>query len=170
MKALMMSGLIALVMMTAPPARAQEVIREGPSGGLGGAPFDELSEVASRPASVHQFAVKAGDLVDGLNVGYDMGGGKYGFARWHGGTGGLAYTFDLQPGEYVTSVSGTYGRFLNQIRFGTNTGRTSPTFGATSGQVSYSYQAPTGFEVIGLSGRAGDFVDAIGVILRRRTP
>ncbi|KAF8712386.1 MYND finger, partial [Rhizoctonia solani] len=60
----------------------------------------------------------------------------------HGGSGSSHHQFELRDGEYVVSVSGKYNdRFLTQLCFGTNRGRTSDIYGGGSGR-SFSTQAP----------------------------
>jgi hypothetical protein len=40
------------------------------------------------------------------------------------------------------------------------------TAGGPGGDADYTYEAPPGFEIAGFYGRSGEFVDAIGVVLR----
>jgi hypothetical protein len=76
----------------------------------------------------------------------------------HGGAG-----FNLDPDEYLIGISGTFGDHINSIMFYTNK-RTSPTYGGSGGTDTFSYTAPTGQRIVGFFGRAGDNLDAIGVL------
>ncbi|CAE6405285.1 unnamed protein product [Rhizoctonia solani] len=62
----------------------------------------------------------------------------------HGGSHGPHYRFDLERGEHIVSVSGTFNdSFLRQLCFGTNLGRASEVYGHGGGQ-SFSARAPLG--------------------------
>ena len=84
----------------------------------------------------------------------------------HGGSGGAGQTFNLSDLEHIVRIDGRYGSFVNSITITTDSGLTQ-TFGGTGGSADFTYQAPEGFEISGFAGRAGAFIDAIGVSLRR---
>ncbi|CAE6491743.1 unnamed protein product [Rhizoctonia solani] len=53
----------------------------------------------------------------------------------HGGFGGTYYQFGLGDGEYIVSISGRYDeKYVTQLCFGTNLGRTSEVYGGATGQ------------------------------------
>jgi hypothetical protein len=82
---------------------------------------------------------------------------------------------DLLPhGQYINFIYGKSGVFIDSIRFctayvssGKNTGNCSPIYGGSGGQP-FNYQGPPGYEIVGLFGQAGKFVDAVGVTVRKR--
>jgi hypothetical protein len=86
----------------------------------------------------------------------------------HGGRGGTYYVLTLQPGDYITGISGKYGTFVDSIQIHTNQ-RVSRRYGGPGGSADYIYEAPSGWEVAGFCGRAGTYLDAIGVVLRRQS-
>ncbi|CAE7051220.1 unnamed protein product [Rhizoctonia solani] len=62
----------------------------------------------------------------------------------HGGSHGPYYQFELESGEHIVSVSGTFtDNFLRQLCFVTNLGRASEVYGHGGGQ-SFSARAPLG--------------------------
>ncbi len=135
----------------------------GPSGGSSGEPFLDATPDYTRIAEVR---VWSGDHVDAIQLVYRE---RRGFVegRKYGGRGGRLYVFELRRGEYITAISGYYGRLVNGLRFHTNQDRTSTLFG-TGGGAEFHYEAPRGTEIAGFHGRSGGALDAIGVLLRER--
>ncbi len=89
----------------------------------------------------------------------------------HGGTGGGAATATLNAGEYLVGINGFYGNYVGKISFVTNTGRVLGPYGAGLGgsdTTSFSYTVPAGNEIVGFTGRASGFLNAIGVVYRFR--
>ncbi|ESQ47120.1 hypothetical protein EUTSA_v10027653mg [Eutrema salsugineum] len=64
------------------------------------------------------------------------------------------------PHEHVTSVEGTFNRYITSLRFKTSEGRTSPVFGEVVG-TKFVFEEK-GFKLVGFCGRCGDAIDAIG--------
>ncbi len=91
---------------------------------------------------------------------------------FHGGTQGVnAATATLNAGEYLVGISGFYGNYVGTISFITNTGRILGPYGLGLGgsdTTSFSYTVPAGNEIVGFTGRASDFLNAIGVLYRTR--
>lgn len=133
----------------------------GPSGGSGGEPFVDEAPDRARIVAVR---VWSGGHVDAIQLVFqDRRGVLEGYK--YGGNGGRLDVFELHRGESITAVSGRYGKLVNELRFHTNRGRTSPTYGRGGG-AEFHYEAPRGMEISGLSGRSGGAIDAIGVVLR----
>ncbi len=91
----------------------------------------------------------------------------------HGGAGGtLAIPVPtLNAGEYFVGINGSYGNYVGVIRFVTNTGRVLGPYGkglGGSATTSFSYTVPVGNEIVGFTGRASGFLNAIGVVYRVR--
>ena len=87
----------------------------------------------------------------------------------HGGTGGNLATVTWPAGEYLVRIYGLYGTYVGQISFVTNTGRILGPYGSGlggSGSSSFDYTVPAGNEIVGFTGRASGFLNAIGVISR----
>lgn len=72
--------------------------------------------------------------------------------------------FHLQPGEYISQFRVRSGLWVDAIQVITNTGRASPMCGNTGGGGEGVLDAPQGYEIIGLFGSLGDWVNSIGVL------
>jgi endonuclease/exonuclease/phosphatase (EEP) superfamily protein YafD len=85
----------------------------------------------------------------------------------HGGTGGTATSLTLASGEHLTSVKLTEGQKDGRTRifsaaFTTDKARTLSAGTATSDTKTFT--APSGWQIIGFTGRAGDEIDKLGVL------
>lgn len=146
-------------------ALSQETYRMGPSGGLGGNRFYD-SNIPSN-SRVREVVVRNGSWIDAIQIIHEIPGRGSMRFRSHGGEGGRVSRFTLNNDEYIKAIEGRYGRFVDSIRIYTNR-RSSARYGGTGGTVSYYYEAPAGFEIVGFHGHSGRYVDSIGVIMRRR--
>ncbi|GAA2855833.1 hypothetical protein Acy02nite_08660 [Actinoplanes cyaneus] len=122
-------------------------------GGPHGAYFTDLDSVTT-PTSL---GLRAGSRVDRVGT--------------HGGTGGTPRSLTLAPGEYVTSAYLCRGSYKSQTRifyakFTTNLGNTLA--GGTTTSDCVTRTAPTGWQIAGFHGRAGDEVDKLGFIYTER--
>jgi hypothetical protein len=113
--------------------------------------------------------IRAGDLVDAVQVMYALPDGRTSAGPRHGGRGGREYTFSLDGDEYITGISGRYGDLIDSIRIHTNK-RTSPVFGGTGGSSDFRIDVPQGGQAIGFVGRSGARVDAIGLSYSLQQP
>ncbi len=137
----------------------------GYSGGCGGAEFQD-----SIPANTKEVAgviVRSGAYVDSLQMAVRLTTGNIKLLNKHGGNGGAQSVFRLNNGEYITSMWGRYGSYVDSIQFGTSTGRSSPKYGGNGGCGNFYYSAPAGYEIAGFYGRSGAYIDAIGVVLKK---
>lgn len=157
---------------------AQRLYGMGPSGGGGGAAYNDQGAIPPKPV-VKYIEICHGDLIDGFGVEYEQGKGP-----WHGGRGGRCeiwpedgFRLNEQANdfEYITKITGTYGYnnvvgystvLIVGLQFHTNKKRSSKSFGGTGG-IPFIYDAPTGYQIVGFHGRAGHYIDAFGVILAR---
>jgi hypothetical protein len=80
----------------------------------------------------------------------------------HGGSGGNLNVFHLDADEYLVGISGRSGSYIASIQFQTNK-RTSPTFGGSGGDRDFGIQVPPNAQASGFTGRAGQYLDAIGL-------
>jgi hypothetical protein len=130
-------------------------------GGPHGTSYTDVNNIPVDP-QVTKIGVRAGSRIDQVNISFADGTT---FA--HGGTGGTSSSLNLNQGEYVQSVKFCSGlkdghTRIFYARFTTNTGRTLTGGATTSSEVTYT--APTGWQIVGFHGRAGDEVDKVGVI------
>ncbi|WP_321787855.1 jacalin-like lectin [Burkholderia pyrrocinia] len=86
----------------------------------------------------------------------------------HGGAGGSAAGFTVPAGQYLVRMYGIAGdSAITQISFVTNTGQTFGPYGQNQGQTRttpFDYTVPTGMQIVGFTGSAGQYLNAIGVL------
>jgi hypothetical protein len=85
--------------------------------------------------------------------------------RFGGASGGETGLLTLDDDEHITGIVGTYGAYVNQIKFVTNKQSTAM-FGSSIGEHKYIYSGAPNYELVGFFGYYGGFVDAIGFIFR----
>jgi hypothetical protein len=148
---------------------------QGPSGGQGGEPFDHW-KTTNGETEIAGIGVLQDSSIRCIFVRYrqpSTSSPRNGYCdpppgplSFNGGGG-----FNLDPDEYLIGISGRFGDHINSIMFYTNK-RTSPAFGGSGGTDTFSYTAPTGQRIVGFFGRAGDNLDAIGVLYApiKKTP
>ncbi len=130
-------------------------------GGPHGTAFDDADDVPAAPAP-RTLTLRGGARLDAVSLTHD-GGTVLG----HGGTGGTAASLTLAAGEHLTSVKLTQGRKDGRTRifsaaFTTDRGRTLSAGTATTDTTTFT--APTGWQIVGFTGRAGDGIDKLGVL------
>jgi hypothetical protein len=131
-------------------------------GGGGGAPFEDKITDGSRIAII---GLSHGSWIDALTLAIERSGGKVETLPRHGGTGGKMDQIVIDPGDWITEVSGTYGSYVTQLTLRTQKGQVY-TYGGDDGSTPFSYTIPKGFELIGFYGRSWTYLDSIGVIIR----
>lgn len=116
-----------------------------------------------------QIVVRTGSYLDHIQFVYS--GTLSGIA--HGGSGGTEDDINLRSSEVITQFNGTYGSYVNTILLktiitsGPNKGVTNTiTRGNNPGPAAFFYEAPQGFYISGFCGRNGDYIDALGVLIR----
>lgn len=135
---------------------------------FGGPHGDYFQDIDSVPAAARAttISLRSGARVD--QMGLTLSNGT---TLTHGGTGGTASSLTLGSGEYVTSAYLCEGVYSSHTRifyakFTTNLGRTLAGGATTSDCVTRT--APSGWQIAGFHGRAGDAVDKIGFIYTAR--
>jgi len=139
----------------------------GTAGGNGGQAFQDNH----LPKKVHVIGVKIrhGDFIDAVDLLYKSAGKVEGLGR-HGGDGGSEDVFLLDKGEHITGITGTANDdFVITMTIVTNK-RKSRKFGGANGDgaTKYSFVVEPGLEVVGFYGRAGQYLDQIGIFARKR--
>lgn len=132
-----------------------------------GKEFDDMTECAEKglpfPVGI---IVRQGDIVDQVCFVYDD------FTSKHGGEGGAANSFDLQPDEKIVKVSGCLARYgndrlLKTIEFTTDKGRVFSTGSPAGGEAPFEYVAKEGYSICALHGRSAQYVGGIGFCARK---
>ncbi|KAK2636759.1 hypothetical protein Ddye_031551 [Dipteronia dyeriana] len=142
----------------------QGTIKLGPWGGAGGVAWDFNS---GSGAAIKEIVINHGAVVDSVTfTAIDRVTGEILAKAIFGGLGGQPDQISIDwPGEYLTSISGTTNVYLEtlvveSITFHTNRTTYGP-YGQTNGT---AFEIPLeNAEIVGFFGRAGAFVDAIGI-------
>ncbi|MER5750563.1 jacalin-like lectin [Streptomyces sp. NPDC002088] len=130
-------------------------------GGPHGTAFNDADDLPSA-LSPRTLTLRAGARLDAVSLTHDAG-----TTLTHGGTGGTATSLTLASGEHLTSVKLTEGQKDGWTRifsaaFTTDKGRTLSAGTATTDTKTFT--APSGRQIVGFTGRAGDEIDKLGVL------
>ncbi|WCH95128.1 jacalin-like lectin [Streptomyces moderatus] len=130
-------------------------------GGPHGTAFNDADDLPATPAP-RTLTLRGGSRLDAVALTHDGGS-----ALTHGGTGGTATSLTLAVGEHLTTVKLTQGQKDGRTRifsaaFTTDKGRTLSSGTATSDTKTFT--APSGWHIVGFTGRSGDEIDKLGVL------
>ncbi|MET9385162.1 jacalin-like lectin [Streptomyces sp. NPDC002928] len=130
-------------------------------GGPHGTAFNDADDLPAA-LSPRTLTLRGGARLDAVSLTHDAG-----TALTHGGTGGTATSLTLASGEHLTSVKLTEGQKDGWTRifsaaFTTDKGRTVSAGTATTDTKTFT--APSGWQIVGFTGRAGDEIDKLGVL------
>jgi len=80
--------------------------------------------------------------------------------------------FTLAKGEEIRALQGRCGSYVDSIQIVTSmqTFPASGSFGGPGGATAYAFKVPTGSRLVGLFGRAGGWIDALGVVCEAPLP
>lgn len=148
---------IGLIFMPLQQTRAQQTAL---AGGRGGTAFSDSELPAG--ARIQAVRVYSGELIDAVQAVYVLPDGRTVDGQRFGGRGGQVSVFKLDSDEYITELSGRHGDSIDSLRIHTNK-RTSQLFGGRGGNRDFRVTVPSGSQAIGFAGRAGQYVDAIGL-------
>ncbi|MET8167704.1 jacalin-like lectin [Streptomyces sp. NPDC005329] len=130
-------------------------------GGPHGTAFNDADDLPATPAP-RTLTLRGGARLDAVTLTHDGG-----TTLTHGGTGGTATSLTLATGEHLTSVKLTQGQKNGHTRvfsaaFTTDKSRTLTSGTATTDATTFT--APSGWQIVGFTGRAADEVDKLGVL------
>ncbi|MEU9434755.1 jacalin-like lectin [Streptomyces sp. NPDC048252] len=130
-------------------------------GGPHGTAFNDADDLPATPAP-RTLTLRGGARLDAVALTHDGG-----TTLTHGGTGGTATSLTLATGEHLTSVKLTQGQKDGRTRifsaaFTTDKSRTLSSGTATTDGTTFT--APSGWQIVGFTGRGGDEVDKLGVL------
>ena len=130
-------------------------------GGQGGDSFSDTQ----MPDGAREFeaVISSGEFMDSIQLVYMLPDGRTQSTPRRGGSGGERRVFRFDSDEYLMGISGRYGNYIDSLRIHTNK-RTSSIYGGSGGNRDYRIDIPPGNHAIGFKGRAGDYLDAIGLI------
>jgi hypothetical protein len=139
----------------------QEPTATDVAGGRGGSDFAD-TELRSG-GRILEVQIFSGELVDAVQLLYELPDGRTAMGQRHGGPGGRPNTLRLDSDEHITGISGRCGDQIDSISIRTNK-RTSPLFGGSGGNRDYRIDVARGHQAIGFVGRSGKYLDAIGLL------
>ncbi|MGW6520828.1 jacalin-like lectin [Streptomyces sp. NPDC054962] len=130
-------------------------------GGPHGTAYNDADDLPATPAP-RTLTLRGGARLDAVALTHDGG-----TTLTHGGTGGTATSLTLAAGEHLTSVKLTQGQKDGRTRifsaaFTTDRSRTLSSGTATTDGTTFT--APSGWQIVGFTGRGGDEVDKLGVL------
>ncbi|MEO8135639.1 MAG: jacalin-like lectin [Betaproteobacteria bacterium] len=155
-----MFGLIVVLAEAALAADQTTII-----GGPGGTAFVDRPPAGVRIGAI---AIQAGGWIDSVGVVYETSDGRRYASQRHGGSGGGPCVITLEPDERILAIQGHHGAFIESIQLIT-TRRQSRICGRPGG-AQYRIDVPPNHSVVGFAGRAGLYVDAIGLSLATTKP
>ncbi|MEM1293999.1 MAG: jacalin-like lectin [Verrucomicrobiota bacterium] len=130
------------------------------AGGTGGQIFGAY--LIPKGTFLSAVYVHAGDVIDGLQLETTDRTETRGLLPFIGGVGGRRIKFRLSAREKVIGITGRSGIHINSIQFHTTNG-SSPLFGSDKG-TPFVLKVDEDGEFKGVYGRAGWFLDSIGLI------
>ncbi|MDN3296800.1 jacalin-like lectin [Streptomyces ficellus] len=130
-------------------------------GGPHGTAFNDADDLPATPTP-RTLTLRGGARLDAISLTHDGG-----TALRHGGTGGTATSLTLATGEHLTSATLTRGEKDGRTRlfsasFATNRGRVLSAGSPTRDTVTFT--APSGWRIVGFTGRAGNEIDKLGLV------
>lgn len=169
------------IKVAARPARPVSKDRGTPAGAIEGdgrgAPFQDRAQGRLERVIVH-----GGWWIDSVACAWADDRDEEAEGPAHGGEGGEEHVLTLEPGESLVQVSGVIRadgdgnvRGDRNIKIGQDvvgsltfktTRRTVGPFGETTKGRKFTLVAPRGQEICGLRGRAGTYLNAIGIVCR----
>lgn len=131
-------------------------------GGTGGGSFS-LSPPGGliNIKKISRVFIRHGKYVDAVQVEWELMDGKKVWSKRGGGTGGKGTMINLASDEYIITVKGKAGRFVNSLQFVTNKGKTYGRYGSTGG-AAFNITIQSGIK--GFFGKSGWYLDKVGVI------
>jgi hypothetical protein len=147
-----------------------DFVKAGPSGGVGGGDFSALGEAffppGSSPIRISMISIWSGLYIDAIQLEFTDAGGLTALTPKYGGDGGGLFSQRLAPTEFVTSVVGTRGDYVESIEIKTNL-NIFPHLGG-KGPRKFEYFGTSlqkRIQIQGLWGSTGKYVDALGVFI-----
>ena len=136
-------------------------IRCGPSGGVGGQPFDDPPP--HDHAKIRELRIWSGLSIEAVQIVHTCEGEI--FERPKRGQSTLGFSImKLGPGELITEISGRYSGYIDQLEIRSNKNNVKR-FGSARGLYDFHYQAPENYHISGLWGRAGRLIDTLGIYI-----
>jgi Jacalin-like lectin domain len=137
----------------------------GPGGDV------EYGQALGYPFRIVEVRIGFEEVIDSLQpfVYIDPNNPLVGLAKY-GGRGGTIKPLYVPLGEYIESVDVRYGEYINHLTFKIAGGGVPRfvSFGGGGGDHDATFRAERLEEICGFHGKAGDYIDSIGVYIRTR--
>jgi hypothetical protein len=145
--------------------------QQGPSGSIGRC-YCSTTHATDPTSKLVSINVSSASWIDRIELGYDTGGPGPVFVHC-GGTGGHPNRpLLLGRGEFIVRVKGRYGNYIDYLYVQTDgpQGMKFRDFGnpKSTAPGQFDYIAPAGTAIADFYIRAETYIDAVGVILRKR--
>ncbi|KAK3320015.1 putative peptidase family-domain-containing protein [Cercophora scortea] len=108
-----------------------------------------------------------GMAMDGLEFVYDDDSRQL-FGKRSGKAGGDSFDMDIRRGEYITGFLVRAGFWIDGIQVLTSLGRRSPMYGNPHGGSAHTLIPPRGYNICGVTGSFGPWVDGFSVLIINR--
>ncbi|KAL3372116.1 hypothetical protein AABB24_008582, partial [Solanum stoloniferum] len=140
-------------------------------GGSGGSEWNYKFK-----SPIIEILINHGEIIDSIMfITMNEQGDKIESPRF-GGNGGRRdkVVIEAAPLEFLRGIKGTYGNYggklvVKSLRFITNGKNIYGPFGKEAGGTPFSFVMKEGGAIVGLHGRAGSYLDAIGIYLKKLT-
>lgn len=131
-------------------------------GGTGGGSFS-LSPPGGliNIKKISRVFIRHGKYVDAIQVEWELMNGQKVWSKRAGGSGGKGTMITLNHDEYIITMKGKSGRFVDSLQFITNKGRRFGNYGGTGG-AAFNITIQGGIK--GFAGKSGKYLDKVGVI------
>ncbi|MBW8727362.1 MAG: hypothetical protein JF625_19715 [Inquilinus limosus] len=147
-----------------------DYIKAGPSGGVGGGAFSALGEAffppGSTPIRISMISIWSGIYIDAIQLEFTDAGGLTSMTPKYGGDGGALFSQRLAPNEFITSVVGTYGDYVDSLQIKTNL-NIFPHLGSKGARTLeyFGTSLQKGIQIQGFWGSSGKYIDALGIFV-----
>lgn len=151
-------------------------LKLGPVGGTGGEEFDARPPGPGDEWKISQIELRSGKRMDAIEITWHSKHGDSKSSDSFGGQGGDRSEVLIQHDDYLTKIAGTIAwvhegeTMRNQVvslRFIRKSGTGSEEEYGKPGPMPFSFECPEGYQILGIFGRSGTEIDALGVYIDR---
>ncbi|MGD9675700.1 MAG: jacalin-like lectin [Candidatus Bipolaricaulia bacterium] len=151
-------------------------LKLGPVGGTGGEEFDARPPGSGDEWKISQIELRSGKRIDQIEITWHSKQGDSKSSPGFGGQGGDRSEVLVPHDDYLTKITGTIawvheGETMRDqvvsLRLVRRSGAGSEEEYGNPGPVPFSLECPEGYQILGIFGRSGKELDALGVYIDR---